>query len=90
MTGICLASKKYLSGIFLWGIDWGMNKLSQYLEAKKIKQSDFAKLIDATQATVSRLASGAMTPSPDLALRIDEVTGGEVSFPSWYKRDTAA
>jgi transcriptional regulator with XRE-family HTH domain len=60
-----------------------MNKFAQYLKANSERQSDFAERIGTTQATVSRLAAGTQTPSPELAIKIDSATGGAVPAASW-------
>jgi DNA-binding XRE family transcriptional regulator len=61
----------------------GMSTLREYLEKAKITQKDFADIIEVKQATVSRLASQAMLPSLNLALRIELATGGKVPVSEW-------
>ena len=60
-----------------------MNKLAQYLEAKKVTQADFAREVGVEQATVSRLARGKMQPSLSAAVRIEKATLGEVPVADW-------
>lgn len=65
-------------------IDWFMTELSQYLTKNKIRQEDFAELVETTQATISRLANGSKSPSAQLALRIQRATDGAVPFECWF------
>lgn len=65
------------------GYTWGMMSLKQYLEANSIRQADFANTIGTSQGAVSKMASGAMTPSPELARCIHDQTGGQVPYWSW-------
>jgi len=74
---------QYLTGIYLTRIFHPMSDLSEYLEQHRIRQEDFALTIGVTQATVSRLARGAMRPGLDLALVIEKATAGKVSVSSW-------
>lgn len=62
-----------------------MTKLFTYLKANRITQSEFAKLLNVKQPTVSRLLRSGYTPSLDLALRIEKETGGEVPTASWSR-----
>ena len=62
---------------------WGMTVFIDYLEEAGIGQALFAESIAVTQATISRLASGKMTPSLELALKIEIVTKGAVPMSSW-------
>ena len=63
-----------------------MIKLTKYLEEAKLGQAVFAEGIGVTQATVSRLARGKMVPSLELALAIENATGGKVPMSSWVTR----
>lgn len=65
------------------GITGAMTKLDQYLSDQRIRQADFARLLEVRQATVSRLAAGQQLPSLRLAIRIERVTGGAVPANSW-------
>lgn len=60
-----------------------MMTLRDYLSGTRTRQSDFARLVGVTQATVSRLVSGAVVPTLELAARIKQATNGEVGFESW-------
>jgi transcriptional regulator with XRE-family HTH domain len=66
-----------------------MTKLSQYLTDQKIRQEDFATLVGATQATISRLARGQMVPGARLAMRIQNESKGAVPFESWFADESA-
>lgn len=59
-----------------------MMTLTQYLEAKKITQAEFAGRIGATQGTVSKLCAG-RNPSWRLAARIARATDNEVPVTIW-------
>jgi DNA-binding XRE family transcriptional regulator len=60
-----------------------MSKLRKYLADTGVGQSDFAKQVKASQATVSKLINGRAVPSLSLAVRIERVTLGEISAASW-------
>lgn len=60
-----------------------MTKLSAYLDSNNIRQEAFATRAGTTQATISKLASGAQLPSLDLAIRIERLTAGAVPASSW-------
>jgi DNA-binding XRE family transcriptional regulator len=64
------------------GIMWGMMTLSQYLNTKNIRQAEFARLIDASQGTVSKLCKD-RKPSWELAARIERATDGAVPVAVW-------
>lgn len=58
---------------------------------KNISQAEMAKLLNVTQQAVAKYEAGlTMRPSPALALRIEQATGGQVSrdellFPELYQ-----
>lgn len=60
-----------------------MSKLSEYLKDNGIRQEDFAARIGVTQATVSRLKAGLLTPSVTVAAGIERETGGAIPAASW-------
>lgn len=60
-----------------------MSKLSQYLIKNKITQVEFAAAVGTTQAHISRLAKGSMQPGLNLAVKIQNETGGFVRADSW-------
>ena len=53
--------------------------LQKYIEAKKIKQIDFAELIGISAAFVNQMCKGTRRPSANIALKIQEATNGKVS-----------
>ncbi|AYO80455.1 helix-turn-helix domain-containing protein [Sphingobium yanoikuyae] len=57
--------------------------LKSYLEAENQTQAEFAERVRTTPATISRLISGTLRPGLDLALAIDEATGGRVPASTW-------
>lgn len=61
--------------------------LREYLIETKTRQSDFAATIDVTQATISRLVSGAVSPSIELAAKIKRATQDRVTFEAWVTCD---
>lgn len=60
-----------------------MEQLSQYLRKHRIRQMDFAEAVGVTQGVISRLVSGTVKPSLDLAVRIERATGGVVPVHAW-------
>lgn len=54
--------------------------LSQYMEATGEKQQDFADKIGISQPHLNQIISGNKRPSPEVAARIEKLTG--VSFRS--------
>ena len=56
--------------------------LSQYLDAKKLTQAEFARLLGVNQGTVSKLCAG-KNPSWHMATRISDATGGNVPVTAW-------
>lgn len=62
-----------------------MTKLQTYLASRDLKQAEFAALVGATQATISRLAKGTAKPSLDLAIAIERITKGKVPADSWVE-----
>lgn len=54
-------------------------KLADYLSAHGISQTEFARIIQASQVAVSRYVSGHRMPGRERLLRIREATGGAVS-----------
>lgn len=60
-----------------------MTQLYTYLAERRLRQVDFAERLGVGQATVSRLVSGVMRPSLELAVLIERETGGVVPAVSW-------
>lgn len=65
-----------------------MMTLQDYLSANGINQADFAKRIGVSRPYVCLLALGTKTPSLEVALSIQEVTGGEVSVNQWKRNES--
>lgn len=61
----------------------GPMRLETYLSKQNLRQADFAKLVGVTPATVSRLIAGQLSPSLDLAARIEDATKRKVPMRSW-------
>lgn len=68
---------------------WGMTHLQAYLARTARRQSDLALQVGATQATISRLASGTARPGLDLAFAIERATEGQVPAESWAEPPAA-
>ncbi len=64
-----------------------MTALGEYLKKHKITQTEFARTLGITQATVSRLASGAAYPRLRMAVQIERLTDGAVDVESWVRDD---
>ena len=60
-----------------------MLTLRDYIQANRVRQKDLAERLGVTQATVSRLVTGAARPSVELAAAIKRETGGAVGFEVW-------
>ena len=60
-----------------------MTHLRTYLSDRGITQEAFAATIGVTQATVSKLATGSIGPSLDLAIKIQKATDGVVTVEAW-------
>lgn len=60
-----------------------MSDLPEYLTKSGLKQAAFAQRIGVTQATVSKLIARTMLPGLELAVKIEDATGGAVKARSW-------
>ena len=60
-----------------------MRQLSKFLRESEVTQAQFAARVGLSQATVSKLASGTLSPSLQVAVRIERATGGAVCVASW-------
>lgn len=60
------------------------NPLARYLSEKGITQDEFARSVDLTQATVSKLINGRTGISLATATKIEAATGGEVKAVYWH------
>ena len=78
-------SETCLTGILLWVIFAGMNKLQTYLKDNTLSQSRFAEMIGVNQATISKLCAGAISPNLETAQKIATATNGAVPLDSWPK-----
>ena len=61
-----------------------MKILQKYIESKKLTQSDFAKLLGVSQATVSRYLEGVVIPSAKIMAEIVKITNGAVTPNDFY------
>lgn len=61
------------------------NALDTYLRINRVKAKDFARSLRITDTKVSRLRRD-LKPGIELALQIEEITGGAVPVASWGKR----
>lgn len=59
-----------------------MANLQDYLRRPGVKQSALAAAAGVSPAMLNQVKSGLRRPSPELALRIEQATGGEVSAAS--------
>jgi transcriptional regulator with XRE-family HTH domain len=57
--------------------------LKAFLDRPEITQSALAEAIGKSQAAVNRYAQGLRFPDAVTAMKIDEVSGGEVGFSVW-------
>ena len=53
--------------------------ISEYLVSKKLSQVAFSKQVAVGHIYLNALAKGRRRPSPSLALRIEQATGGAVT-----------
>lgn len=60
--------------------------LALYLARSGLRQADLAERVGVQQGTISRLASGLLTPSLDLAFAIERATDGAVPASAWVQR----
>lgn len=75
------------------GIYATMSQLADYLTRISKTQAQFASDLGVDQATVSKLCRQKMTPSLELAVRIERITSGAVLAASWVdgpKQEDAA
>lgn len=54
-------------------------KLIDYLKQQNISYSDFAKQINVTASYITYILQNKRRPSPEIALKIEQVTEGRVS-----------
>lgn len=54
-------------------------KLQKYLKREKLNGLAFAEKHNLSQSTISRILNNKVTPSPEVALKIEKATNGEVN-----------
>ena len=64
--------------------------LKQYLQSTGERQTDFARRAQISQGFLSQLLAKRRTPSLDVAVRIERLTGGAVPAESWLDDDAPA
>jgi len=67
-----------------------MNARHVYLSERGITQRAFAKDLGVDPGTVSRMSRNEMTPSLDLAAKIERITNGHIKAVSWVEQQTGA
>lgn len=65
------------------------NDLVKWLTENNIRQADFAETIGTYQTTISRICRGRMVPTLELAVAIEDATGGAVSHRYWLEEREA-
>ena len=60
-----------------------------YLSEENLSKAEFARQLDISKSAVTLFTNGGRRPSPSLALRIEQATGGAVTrdellFPELY------
>ncbi len=67
-------------------------QLFEYMITKDVSQSSLAKRIGISQPTLSRYVSGDVLPNVVTALKIQQITSGEVPVEAWLtvKQDVAS
>ncbi len=63
-----------------------MSNLRTFLKENGLRQAEFAERVGTTQGMISRLVSGVVVPSLDLAVRIERITDGAVPAASWIPK----
>lgn len=58
--------------------------LKSYLKNHRMTETAFAVKLGVSQRTVNRYVQDERFPSPEMILRITEVTGGKVKIADWY------
>lgn len=64
----------------------GMKELSEHLRGARISQKAFAAMIGVDPSIVSKLLNGSARPGLELAVRIEDATGGAVPARSWVSK----
>ncbi len=58
--------------------------LEQYLQQKKLNNTDFSKIIGVSPNAIGHYKSGRRTPRPTIMERIKQATGGKVTANDFY------
>jgi len=64
-------------------------KLATYLKRKSLTYREIARKLGLSHTTVHKYLSGDRTPSLKTALKIEQVTKGDVAVSSWKKNEQA-
>lgn len=64
-----------------------MTQLRAYLTQKKIRQSALAEMLGVSNGYMSQIINGDKRPSLDLAVKIEDATGGIVTVRCWVDED---
>lgn len=87
----CMVGIVILDGNILITYMWAMSYLKTYRQTNGVRQTDLAKTLGVEQSTISKLESGEIRPSLDLAILIEDVTKKAVPIRSWpVKTETDA
>lgn len=62
-----------------------MSQLRTFLTRTRTKQADLAKRLGVSCGYMSELVKGDKTPGLELAVKIEDATGGQVSARSWIE-----
>jgi plasmid maintenance system antidote protein VapI len=57
--------------------------LAAWLRARGMKSGAFGKLIPVSKDVISLILTGKRAPKPDIAKRIEQLTGGDVAADKW-------
>lgn len=67
-----------------------MHTLKSYRQVAGIRQSDLAQVLGVYQGTISKLEAGAIRPSLDLAIKIEDATNEAVPVRTWVDQQEVA
>jgi hypothetical protein len=59
--------------------------LSAWLRARGMKSGAFGKLIPAKKDVISMILTGKRKPKPEIAKKIEQLTGGDIKAADWIK-----
>lgn len=60
-----------------------MKSLKLYMRKNKLTKSEFARTLGVNYRSVYNWCRGASSPRVEMAIKIEEITGGEISVYSW-------